>query len=722
MISTLACLLAIQAPLTRDAYGVPIIRGKNMEEAMKWAGYATAQDRMWQMEMTRRGARSRLSEAFGKQYLEADKTQFQQFYTTPELQKQFDRLPGKMKSWFVAYTEGVNKYLSEGNLPAEYAKNELRAEPWTVLDSAAITINLLQLFGRGGAGELRNLAMYKYLELQPKISKRALDVFDDFAWQNDPNAIPTCYPEDDKVKPVTFPSPNASQTLKHLSILPDLGVFELLPGIRVVALDESKRQSEKLATPFKTGSYCVAINKSRSASGNPMLLSGPQMGFTIPSVVHEMSIHVPGVDVAGMDVPGIPGILIGATPDAAWGLTTGVADTEDIYLFKTLEDGYKVDNVNKKTTLTGYDIPVKGEATQKVVRKDTEYGPIVYEVKPKFTAFARKRVYAGRELQSYEAVAGLWTTKTKKEFDASTKRATMNFNCFIALKSGDIGWRYLGEVPMRSADFDPRFPLPATKAADWKGVIPFEQMPNVWNPKRGWIGNWNNKPASWWPNLDTPAWGESFRNNVLVSYLQPSGKKSLKDIEDVVSTLAINHETWNTLSAFLTPENKGSTGAFDAFHGAMLNGSADAALYQRFISELRNVLFLPTTNNFAGADNFALVAQPDVMAKALRKETKFDYLGKRTPGEVIQEAYARAQKAVGTKVFEASTIPVPGGTGIEPIPYRNRGTYIQIIELGKVPNGRNVVTPGVAAVGPHSYDQADLARNFTFKPMNIISP
>ena len=190
MISSLLCLITLQAPLTRDSFGVAIIRGKSLDEAMTWAGYATAQDRMWQMEMSRRGARSRLAEAFGPSYLAADKQQFQQFYTPQELQKQFDHLPGAMKSWFTAYAKGVNKYLDEGNLPPEYAKNELKPEPWTVLDSAAITINLVQLFGRGGAGELRNLAMFKYLELQPKVAPRAVDVFDDFAWHNDPKAIP----------------------------------------------------------------------------------------------------------------------------------------------------------------------------------------------------------------------------------------------------------------------------------------------------------------------------------------------------------------------------------------------------------------------------------------------------------------------------------------------------------------------------------------------------
>ncbi len=679
-----------------------------------WAGYSVAQDRMWQMEMSRRGARSRLAEAFGPSFVAADKQQFQQFYTPAELQQQFDHLPSKMKSWFVAYTKGVNKYLDEGNLPPEYAKNDMKAEPWTVLDSAAITINLVQLFGRGGAGELRNLAMYKYLELQPKVAKRSLDVFGDFAWQNDPKAIPTCYPEDDTVKPVVFPNPTPAQSLKHLTMLPDLGVFELLPGIRVVSLDESKRKSELLATPFKTGSYCVVVNKGRSATGNAMLLSGPQMGFTVPSICHEMSIHAPEMDLAGMDVPGVPGVVVGATDDAAWGLTTGVADTEDIYVMKTIEQGYVVDGINKKTKLTTQDIRVKGGETVKVVREDTEFGPIVFEVKPKLTAFARKRAYQGRELQSYEAVAGLWTTKTKQDFEKATRRATMNFNCFVALKSGDIGWRYLGEVPLRATEFDPRFPLPATKATAWKGIVPFDQMPNVWNPKRGWICNWNNKPVSWWPNLDTPAWGESFRNNVLVSHLLPAGKKTIGDLEQAVVTLATMSDTYSTFAPFLQGQETLST-----FHGALMANSLDASIYSRFIVELRKLIFTPTTGNFAGADNFSLVAQPDVMAKALRGETKFDYLAGRSASDIVATALENAKNATGLKPFEVSTIPVPAGSGLAPIPYRNRGTYIQIVELGKTTMGRNIVTPGVATAGPHSYDQADLARNFTYKGMNI---
>ena len=252
----------MQSGLTRGDYGVPIIRSSNISEAIELQGYATAQDRLWQMEMSRRGARSRLAEVLGQTSLNSDIEQAKQFYNEAELKAQLIRLPASMQGWFKAYARGVNRFIQEGALPAEYEKNRFKPEPWTDVDSAAITIKLLQTFGRGGAGELRNLALYKFLEAQPKIKDRATDVFGDFAWQNDPNSVPTCPPEDDLVKTrPSFPAPSREITRAHLAALPALGVFELLPGVRVVSLEESKRKSEVLKTPFKSGSYCVVVNK-----------------------------------------------------------------------------------------------------------------------------------------------------------------------------------------------------------------------------------------------------------------------------------------------------------------------------------------------------------------------------------------------------------------------------------------------------------------------------
>ena len=692
--------------LTRGDYGVPVIRAANIAEAMELQGYATAQDRLWQLEMSRRGARSRLAEVLGPGSLNADIEQAKQFYTDAELRAQFVRLPAAMQGWFKAYAKGVNRFISEGDLPAEYEKNGFKPEPWTEIDSTAVTIKLLQIFGRGGAGELRNLALYKFLESQPKIKAQSTEVFGDFAWQNDPNSVPTCPPEDDlvKVKP-TFPQPSPEITKAHLASLPPLGVFELLPGVRVVSLEESKRSAETLKTPFKSGSYCVVVNKKKSTTGGALLLSGPQMGFTVPSIIHEVSLHAPGLDVAGMAVPGVPGVMVGATPNAAWGLTTGVADTEDIYLLPLKDKQNWSEGAIRNVA---FSIPAKGAEPKVIERKDTDYGQIVFEVGAKKVGFARKRAYEGRELQSYEAVAGLWSINDRKGFEKATARATMNFNCFVALKNGDIGWRYLGDVPLRPSGYDPRFPLPPVRRAEWLGMIPFEQMPHAWNPKRGYLANWNNKPAAWWPNLDTPAWGEAFRNRLLLAQLG-APKLSPDSLQKAVVAMATNAETYPAFAPFL----KGT--ALEKWNGSYRDDPKLGLIFSKFIGTLREELFLGVTGNLGSPDNFSLVAQPDVMLRALRGETTYSYLQGRSASAVISAAMDRAVAATGDSVFNPATLPVPSDT--KPIPWRNRGTYIQIIEPGK--SGQNVVTPGVATAGPHSADQADLARVFGFKPMVI---
>ena len=239
-------------------------------------------------------------------------------------------------------------------------------------------------------------------------------------------------------------------------------------------------------------------------------------------------------------------------------------------------------------------------------------------------------------------------------------------------------------------------------------MIPFDQMPHAWNPKRGYLANWNNKPASWWPNLDTPAWGEAFRNRLLLSHLEEK-KLSPDSLQKAVVGMATMAETYPAFASVL----KGT--ALDKWNGSYRDDPRMGQIFAKFIPALREELFLGVTGNLGSPDNFALVAQADVMLRALRGETKYDYLHGRKASEVIASAFDRAVAATGDSFFTPATLPVPATT--KPVPWRNRGTYIQIVEVGK--SGKNVVTPGVATAGVHSADQADLARTFGFKPMVI---
>ena len=718
MLSILFLLAARpQLSIDRDAFGVPHIHGTSIQDAFTQAGYAVAQDRLWQMELSRRLARGKLAEVFGKAYLASDKEVITTGYSDEELKQQFDALSPKSKAVVQAYARGVNAWLAQvvpNNLPEGYKKAGFQPEEWTTLDTVAICIHLLQVFGRGGAGELRNLALLSYLQGQKPIGKQILNVVDDIAWPNEPEARTTLSATDDALSKTHFAfyQPDRKATEAHLAKIPKLSLIQLMSGIRVSEREESTHVAENLSAPFESGSYCVVVSPSKSGTGHPLLLSGPQMGTQIPSIAHEMSIEAPGLSTVGMDVPGVPGVIIGHTKTFAWGITSGVADTDDIYFFPSNGNSYPSAGMQVGIQKSKVIIHVKGGEDVTVERARTIDGPIVMTAAN--TIFTKKSSYWMREMRTYDAWTDLWSAPTPSGIETAMDAATMNFNFFYATVAGDYGWRYLGLVPKRAPGVDPRFPTPGGDQYEWRGFLSPQEMPHVRNPKSGFLANWNSKPVAWWPNFDTPVWGKIFRDSALIANLQ---KPQLmpQDLEMSAWTIARTDENWPYFKPYIELA-KGAPGydLIKGFDGRTFDGSRQASNFKAFMLALRQELFLKTTGNFISPDFFNTVLQPSLMLRALEGKTKFSYLGVRTAAQVVKAALARVA-AHPSEPFKAPTFRSLDPTAV---PYSDRGTYIQIIEFLKNGiYGRNLLPPGVAETGPHSNDQTPLARAWMYKAM-----
>ena len=469
LICAVATLLIRQTPslITRGEYGVAYVNALSVDDAWRAMGYAVAQDRMWQMELSRRLARGKMAELLGPQYAASDKEVLQTEYTDDELKQQIDRLPTTLQNAFTQYAAGVNEFLEAGNLPPEFAKTGDKPSPWTPIDSAAIGVRLLQYFGRGGAGELRNMALLSYLQGRKPLKGHLTDVLDDFLWQNDPSSPTTVLAEDEPSRHPAFPALTKEITERHLAMLPKLGLLELLPGLSLAQRAKSTLLAERVGAPFKTGSYCMVVNGARSATGTPSLLSGPQMGFSDPSVVHEISIHAPGLDTVGMDIPGIPGVVIGHNRHLAWGLTSGVADTDDIIFYPKTAEGYRYGTESRPLIAVSRTLHVKGGADQAVVQNRTSDGIVVLSTAAHGSDpgyfFARKSSYWMKELGSMTSFSSMWAASSAADADAAASKGTMSFNVFYATDAGDIGYRYAGIVPIRAQGWDP--PLPHSRSA-----------------------------------------------------------------------------------------------------------------------------------------------------------------------------------------------------------------------------------------------------------------
>lgn len=741
---TLLAALAIQTSnitIERDPYGVPLIKASSQSEAFFQAGYATAQDRMWQMENSRRLARGRMAEVFGKSYVPSDRETLKIAYTDSELLAQFDKLKPAVQESFRKYAEGVNAHLetakANGTLPLGYKEHGFAPTPWSLEDSLAIGVLLLHQFGRFGAGELRNLALLAYLDSQPNARDKKLDILDDLIWQNDPRAI-TTIADDGKKHPIIFPPFTRAMTERQLAAIPKMSLIELLPGMRLAAREESKLVASRIGTPFKAGSYAIVVGPKRSATGHPILLSAPQMGFTSPSVVHEISIQAPGLDVVGIGVPGVPGIAVGATPKFAWGLTSGVADTDDVFWCPTRGDKYVFNGQELSFTRTTRTLNVKGEPSTTVDRIDTIHGPVV--LKTRDAVFVRRAPSRGAELQTSEAFLEIPTAQSPDAIDAALRSATMNFNFFYAFGNGEIGYTYTGLVPLRAPNLDPRLPTLANKANDWRGVVAFDDMPATRNPGNGLLFNWNNKPVSWWPNGDSPVWGEMFRVSELAGALK-SKKLTPTDVEQAAWSIARRDFRFEAFSPWFkrSPEPPSPSGGdwvggeghlplfarsqAYGYDGWSIQSSVGATVFSAWFDSLRKELFQPTTGSFVNPELFSLAVSPNVMLRALQGKTRVNYLGNRKPEELLRKSWLSTLDTLTTRRgadpaswgYQAGTISVEGEA---PILYRDRGTYIQIVQPGPWGSfGKNVLPPGQAETGTHKSDQVDLARMWSYKPM-----
>jgi penicillin amidase len=660
---------------------------------------------MWQMEVSRHLAQGTLSTILGESAVRSDEEVIKSGYTESELLAQFNRLSPFARSAMQGYAAGVNRYLTTHSLPHQFADHEDSPWPWTPVDSAAICIRLFQEFGKGGAGELRNLAFIDYAQSQPGLKNHVLDALDDFAWQNDPASVTTVKPEDDPQAahpPVIFPTFDRNVTHTRLSEIPVPGLVELLPAVRLAERTDSRLLAESQATPFRTGSYCVVVAPRRSSTGNPLLLSGPQMGFTSPSILHEISIDAPGLHITGADVPGVPGVVVGKTDRFAWGVTSGVADTEDIVWSKTAGSGYLHEGKVVPFAIRRTKLDVKDSPSRTIASKWTIHGPVVLESGSKNVVFSRHSAYRGVELQSFDALLATYDKGSAADIVRAISTATMNFNFFYATKSGDIGYRYAGLIPKRAPWLDPRLPTPDEARFRWRGFLSPNEMPHVCNPKSGVLANWNNKPVAWFPNGDTPAWGSVGEADVLFEQL---GLKefSPQSLEVIVHTIALESPTWPKFKDLYGKSN---------FDGLLKDQSIEAKSYQDWYDRVQSDSIRPTAGSFLTPDIFKLVAQPTVVWNALHQKTKLDFMGGRDPLAVTRRVETPADPSsyrVTPHIFK----------DLGSMLYTNRGTYIQIVELtSRGILSRSVLPPGESDADLHRADQLSLANTWSFKPMH----
>lgn len=510
-------IAGLQAPVTidRDRDGIPHIQAGSEHDAYLALGFTHAQDRLWQMETTRRIGAGRLSEVLGTPLLGTDKF-MRSLGIYRRAEEIFATAPDELRAALEAYASGVNAYLAahKGALPPEYYLLRFRPEPWRPADSLVWG----QLMGLRLAGdwrdELTRLALAS--RLTPEQISALLD---------DRGDGPVTVEEPQR----KAQAPQGSSNPPHTTAFDPAMIAELANLLPL-----------ELGPTSASNSWVLA--GQRTTSGKPLLANDPHLALEIPSTWYLARLTAPGLQVSGATAPGVPLHVIGHNDRIAWGLTNTGSDAQDLFIEKVDPSDprrYLTPNGPQPFATRQETIQRRGGAAVTITVRETRHGPVISDLiegphpgaqADEVMAFASPGLRGDN--RTAEALYRINRAANWSEFTEALRRFHYpQQNIAYADVAGNIGLYVAGHVPIRKSG-DGALPVPgSTGDYDWIGFIPFEDLPHSYNPASGRLINANNRVAqSDYPYALGRRWEEPYRARRIEALVEQRQHHSLADM------------------------------------------------------------------------------------------------------------------------------------------------------------------------------------------------
>lgn len=497
----------VGAPVTiaRDRNGVPHVTGATRADVFAGLGFAHAQDRLWQMEMTRMAGQGRLSEIFGEATIETD-VWLRTVGLSEAATASYQGFPEEAKRLLEAYASGVNAWLEReprlfsSRLPPEFVILGHEPEPWRPEDSVTIVKMMSVSLASNISEEVQRLAFAR-AGLSP-----------------------------DDIAELLPPLPDA-----EVPPLPDIeNLLEIEGGktISQAALPEGQFDAlTRVGLTGKGASNNWVVSGDRTDTGMPILANDPHLGLTAPSIWYLAHLRVEPKDgepqnMVGATLAGSPLVLLGRNDDVAWGFTNTGADAQDLFIERIdpedptrylTPDGWRPFETEEAT------IRVKGGEDHAFTRRATRHGPVMPEnyrglgaLLPEDMVGALAWTALSHDDTTMLAGLNVWDFETVADFQRGMDDfVTPMQSMVIADTAGDIGLVAPARVPVRHEDnaMMGRAPVPGwDETYDWQGWIDYADLPRRTNPPVGAIGTANTRivDEDYEPML-TMDWDETYR-------------------------------------------------------------------------------------------------------------------------------------------------------------------------------------------------------------------
>ena len=512
----LCAVLVLGAPLVpaqagdvtikRDEYGTAHVYANEVYGVFYGYGYAIAQDRLYQLEMSRRSTQGQVAQALGKDYVSFD-IGIRKNYSPQNIKAQLAKLPKADRDILEGYAQGINKWLDEidrspGTLmPKQFIDNGFSPQRWTSFDVAMVFIgSMINRFGDYNS-ELQNQQLLEGLiKLNGQANGKA--IFDKLLAVDNPDA------------PTTIPKGEWQPSLRDGAYVPaktPVAAQQPLKPLQLLALNEPPAPWG--APRERAFSNIIVLGGQKSRDARAILINGPQFGFFQPAYTYSIGLHGAGYDAVGNSPFGYPMVEFGYNKDITWGSTWGAGDNVDLYrleLNPKNPEQYLYQGRYRPFEKRVESVDIKGEKSQQITVYRSVQGAVVEYQPEAGVAYAKRRGWEGQEVATLMSWNKVSKAKNHEQWGNQVQHSAINVNWYYADNQGNIGYALGGRYPVRVQGHDSRLPVSGNGDFEWQGFMPFATNPQVYNPKTGYIANWNNRPAEGFPSPDQ--WWYSWNN------------------------------------------------------------------------------------------------------------------------------------------------------------------------------------------------------------------
>jgi penicillin amidase len=429
------------AEILRDRWGIPHIFAKNENDLFFAQGFVHAQERLWQMDFTRRVVFGRLSEVLGEAALPVDRV-MRTLGLFRSTEQEAELLSREFRSLLESYCAGVNTWIevakNRKKLPLEFMLLGYHPEPWKASDSLGWGKLMCWTLAANWQSELYRGMLHQHLG-KAKTNEMEINI--------------------DKARAVVLDPGSIHTEGKTIDVSRAFSGPTIGSGV---------------------GSNNWVVDGNRSATGTPLLANDMHLELTAPGVWYENHLAGGRFDIAGVVMPGVPLVIAGHNRKVAWAYTDSFADTQDLYE----EHIRQSDDGRSEYEFKGNWVPldshreiikIKGGKTVEEEVSSTRWTAL----EPSHTFQAIYEMSLAGDCYSFR--------EALRSFDNPSQ------NIVYADTKGNIAYTLNGRIPIRPKG-DGSIPAPGwTGDYEWTGFIPFEELPHLFNPPCGFIASANNQ-------------------------------------------------------------------------------------------------------------------------------------------------------------------------------------------------------------------------------------